>query len=140
MKLIVGLGNPEEKYFLNRHNLGFMIVEKIAEKKGIVFRLEPHYNSVFGEMGDWENRIKLVEPQSFMNSSGEAVKKCKDYWKVDSEDIWVIHDEVDLEFGKVRIVLGGSSAGHKGVQSIIDAIGENFWRIRVGVGKSDKIP
>ena len=140
MKLIVGLGNPEEKYFLNRHNLGFMIVEKIAEKKGIVFRLEPHYNSRFAEMGDLENRIKLVEPQSFMNSSGEAVKKCKDYWKVDSEDIWVIHDEVDLEFGKVRIVLGGSSAGHKGVQSIIDAIGENFWRIRVGVGKSDKIP
>lgn len=140
MKLIVGLGNPTEKYSKTRHNIGFMIVEKIAEKRNIVFRLEPHYESRFAEMGDLENRIKLVEPQTYMNESGRAIKKCKDYWKVDSEDIWVIHDDVDLEFGKIRIGLGGSSAGHKGVQSIIEAIGERFWRIRIGVGKSEQIP
>jgi len=140
MRLIIGLGNPGEKFTKTRHNIGFMIVEKIAEKREITFRLEPHYESRFGEMGDLENRIKLAEPQTFMNESGRAVKKCKDYWKVDSEDIWVIHDDVDLEFGKVRIVLGGSSAGHKGVQSIIEAIGESFWRIRIGIGKSVQIP
>jgi len=140
MRLIVGLGNPGEKYAKTRHNIGFMILEKIAAKRGITFRLEPHYESRFAEMGDLEHRIKLVEPQTFMNESGRAIKKCKDYWKVDSEDIWVIHDDVDLEFGKVRISLGGSSAGHKGIESIIQTIGEQFWRIRIGVGKSDRIP
>ncbi|MBM2820931.1 MAG: peptidyl-tRNA hydrolase [Candidatus Berkelbacteria bacterium] len=139
MRLIVGLGNPGNKYTQTRHNIGFQILEKIAQKRGIVFRLEPHYDSRFAEMGELDNRIKLVQPQTFMNESGKAVLSCKDYWKVDSEDIWVIHDDVDLELGKIRIVLGGSSAGHKGVQSIIDKIGESFWRIRIGVGKSDKI-
>jgi len=146
MRLIVGLGNPGKQYEKNRHNVGFLILNKIAEKKEIVFRLEPHYESRFAEMGDLKHlpagkagRTKLVEPQTFMNESGRAVGKCKDYWKIDSEDIWVIHDDVDLEFGKIRISLGGSSAGHKGVQSIIETIGESFWRIRIGVGKSDQV-
>ena len=140
MKLIVGLGNPGEKYESSRHNLGFKIVEKIAEKKGIVLRLEPHFESRFAEMGDLQNRIKLVEPQTFMNDSGRAVGKVKNYWKVDSEDIWVIQDDVDLPFGTIRINLGGSSAGHKGIQSIIGNIGEEFWRIRIGIGGDEKIP
>ena len=135
MKLIIGLGNPGEKYSKTRHNIGFLILDKIAEKKEIVFRLEPHFESRFAEMGDLQNRIKLVKPQKFMNNSGRAVAKVKNYWKVDSEDIWVIHDDVDLELGKVRVALDGSSAGHKGIQSIIGNIGEEFWRIRVGVGK-----
>jgi len=139
MKLIVGLGNPGEKYSKTRHNIGFMVLEEIAKKRGVVFRLEPHYESRFAELGDLENRKKLVEPQTFMNESGRAVRKCQDYWKVESVDIWVIHDDVDLEFGKVRISLGGTSAGHKGIESIIKAIGESFWRIRIGVGKPDKI-
>ncbi len=143
MRLIVGLGNPGPKYEKTRHNIGFMILEKIAANRGVVlnaWRLEPHYESRFAEMGDLEDRIKLVEPQTFMNQSGRAVKSCKNYWKIDSEDIWVIHDDVDLEFGKVRISLGGTSAGHKGIQSIIEAIGGSFWRIRIGVGKSEQIP
>jgi len=140
MRLIVGLGNPGEKYENTRHNIGFLVVEKIAQMRGIVFRLEPHYKSRFAEMGEMDDRIKLVEPQTFMNESGQAVQLCKDYWKVDSEDIWIVHDDVDLEVGKVRIALGGSSAGHKGVQSIIDNLGtEQFWRVRVGVGRSDMI-
>lgn len=140
MKLIIGLGNPGAKYENTRHNIGFMIVEKIAEKRGVVFRLEPTYESRFAEMGDLENRIKLVEPQTFMNESGRALMKIKNYWKVDSEDIWVIHDDVDLELGKVRVSLGGSSAGHKGLKSIIENIGEAFWRIKVGIGEDEKIP
>ena len=141
MKLIVGLGNPGEKYVKTRHNLGFLVVDKIAEKKSVVIRLENEFKSENGDFGDLENRIKLVKPQTFMNNSGEAISKLKNYYKIDSEDIWVVHDDVDLEFGKVRIALGGSSAGHKGVQSIIDQLGtDQFWRIRVGVDRSDQIP
>lgn len=139
MRLVIGLGNPGEKYSRTRHNIGFMIVEKIARshaKRRVVLRLEPIYESRFADMGGLDDRIKLVQPQTFMNESGRAVAKTKNYWKVDSEDIWVIYDDVDLEPGKIRINLGGSSAGHKGVQSIINAIGEQFWRIRVGIGKS----
>lgn len=140
MKLIVGLGNPGEKYEKNRHNIGFLVVEKIAKEKEITFRLENMYASRFAELGSLENRVKLVQPQTFMNDSGIAVEKTKNFWKVDSEDIWLIHDDVDLEVGKIRIQLGGSSAGHKGVQSVIDKIGDQFWRIRVGVGRNEKIP
>jgi len=140
MKLIVGLGNPGEKYTKTRHNTGFLIVDKIAEIKSAVFRLENEFKSENADFGDMENRVKLVKPQTFMNNSGEAVEKLRNYYKLDSEDIWVVHDDVDLELGKIKIVLGGSSAGHKGVQSIIDTIGtDQFWRIRVGVGRSDKI-
>lgn len=140
MKIIVGLGNPGEKYEQTRHNIGFMIVRKIAEKNGISFRDDALYDSRTADMGEFNDKIKLVQPQTFMNESGLAVQKIKHYWKVDTEDMWVIHDDVDLKFGKVKIQLGGSSAGHKGVQSIIDHLDEGFWRIRVGVDKSDKIP
>lgn len=140
MKLIVGLGNPGKKYEKNRHNIGFMILEKIAQKKEIVFRLEPSFEARFAEMGDFKNRIKLVQPQTFINQSGGAVAKIKNYWKIDSEDIWVIYDDLDLEFGKIRISFDGTSAGHKGIDSIIDNIGQNFWRFRVGIGRSTKIP
>ena len=140
MILIIGLGNPGDKYENNRHNLGFMVVDDIAEKKGVVFRLEHMYESRYAEMGEIDERIKLVKPDTFMNESGRAVEKTKNYWKVDSEDIWVIHDDVDLELGKVKVQLGGSSAGHRGVQSVIDHVGEQFWRIRVGIGRHDQIP
>lgn len=138
--MVVGLGNPGKKYKKTRHNIGFLVLEKIAKKRGVVFRLEPTYEARFAELGELDNRLKLVEPQTFMNESGRAIVKIKNYWKVDSEDIWVIHDDVDLEFGKARVNLGGTSAGHKGIQSIIDNIGEEFWRIRVGIGRSEKIP
>jgi len=141
MKLIVGLGNPGEKYQNTRHNIGFMVLDKVAEKRGVVMRLENQHQAESGDFGDLENRVKLAKPQIFMNNSGEAVSKLKNYYKIDSEDIWVVHDDVDLEVGKVRVALGGSSAGHKGIQSIIDQLAtEVFWRVRVGVGKSEQIP
>lgn len=140
MLLIIGLGNPGEKYEHTRHNVGFMILDKISQKLDAEFRLESVYDAYFAEVNGYDYKIKLVKPVTFMNDSGRAATKTKNYFKVDGEAIWIIHDDVDLDFGKVRINLGGSSAGHKGVQSIIDSIGENFWRIRVGVGKSDKTP
>lgn len=124
MKLIVGLGNPGEKYENTRHNIGFRVVDAITEKLG----------------DDAGREIKFLKPQTFMNNSGEAVRREKDYYKINDDNIIIIHDDVDLEEGIVRIVLGGSSAGHKGVQSIIDHLGtDNFWRVRVGVGRSDVI-
>lgn len=139
MRLIIGLGNPTEKYQNTRHNVGFMVLEKIIQKKGLTFSLQSEFESKIAEL-DIDGKAKLVQPQTYMNNSGRAVIKIKNYFKINSENIWVISDDVDLELGKIRIGLGGSSAGHKGVQSIIDNIGQNFWRLRVGVGKNDKIP
>ncbi|MDZ7587123.1 MAG: aminoacyl-tRNA hydrolase, partial [Patescibacteria group bacterium] len=138
MRLIVGLGNPGKEYEKTRHNLGFMVLEKIASKIGIGFRADSSFESKIAET-DSDGKAKLVLPQTFMNDSGRAVAKIKNYWKINSEDILVIYDDVDLELDKVRISLGGSSAGHKGVQSIIDHLGEHFWRIRIGIGKNEKI-
>lgn len=124
MKLIVGLGNPGEKYINTRHNIGFRVIDAMIGKQG----------------SDFKNDIKFLKPQTFMNESGRAVQKMKDFYKIDNQNIIVIHDDVDLEIGKIRISKGGSSAGHKGVQSIIDSIGaEDFWRVRIGVGRDDKI-
>ncbi|KKQ18104.1 MAG: Peptidyl-tRNA hydrolase [Berkelbacteria bacterium GW2011_GWA1_36_9] len=138
MKLIIGLGNPGQQYEGNRHNVGFMILEKIAEKKGLTFNLQSEFESKIAEL-DIDGKAKLIQPQTFMNDSGRAVVKIKNYFKINLENIWVVSDEVDLALGQIRIGLGGSSAGHKGVQSIIDNIGEQFYRIRIGVGRNEKI-
>jgi len=135
MKLIFGLGNPGKKYEKTRHNVGFVILDSVAKKSEVTFKLDQARQAEIAEI----EKNKLVKPQTFMNNSGQAASLVKNFWKVMNNDIIVLHDEVDLEFGKVRIQKSGSSAGHKGIQSIIDAIGENFWRIRVGVGKNDII-
>lgn len=139
MKLIVGLGNPGQQYENTRHNIGFLILDKIAQKKGLNFNLQSDFEAKMAEL-DIDGKAKLVLPQTYMNDSGRAVVKIKNYFKINLENIWVISDEVDLELGKIRIGQGGSSAGHKGVQSIIDNIGQEFQRIRIGVGKDEKIP
>lgn len=135
MKLIVGLGNPGEKYRRTRHNAGFMVLDEIAKKSNVGFKVDQKHQSVVAEF----EKNKLVKPQTFMNESGRSIRSVKDFYKIDNQDIWVIHDDVDLEFGKVRVQNGGSSAGHKGIQSVIDYLDEDFWRVRVGVGKSEKI-
>lgn len=140
MILIVGLGNPGTKYENTRHNVGFMVTEKIAKIREAVFRLEPIYKSRFADTGCIEHRVKIVQPQTFMNESGESIAKIKNFYKIESVDIWVIYDDVDLELGKIRVSFNGSSAGHKGIQSIIDKIGEEFWRVRIGIGKNVKVP
>lgn len=105
MRLIIGLGNPGEKYTNTRHNVGFLVIDEIAKKQGIVMRLENQYKA---QKGDFENSVMFVKPQTFMNNSGEATSLIKNYYKIDSEDIIIIHDDVDLEPGKIRVQLGGS--------------------------------
>lgn len=136
MKLIVGLGNPGQEYENTRHNLGFLVLDRIAEKLEITF--EKHEEVLEADSAE---KVKLVKPQTFMNESGRAVLKIKNYYKIEIDNTWIIYDDVDLEEGKVRVNFAGTSAGHKGVQSVIDHVdNENFWRVRIGIGRVENIP
>ncbi len=136
MKLIVGLGNPGSKYESTRHNIGFMVAQELAEKltQGkVIWEENSRFNSLIFKPSSLD--IILVKPQSFMNASGVAVVKLAQFYKVRSQDIWVVHDEVDLPLGKIKIRLGGAAAGHHGVESIIEQLGtDKFLRFRLGIG------
>lgn len=136
MILIVGLGNPGEKYQQTRHNLGFMVVDALARKlfslEKTRWREEKKFNSL---VISYQSLIILIKPQTFMNASGMAVAKLASFYKIDPERIWVIHDDVDLPLGKIKIRLGGAAAGHRGVESIIKELGtDQFTRFRLGIG------
>lgn len=134
MNIIVGLGNPGKKFENTRHNVGFTAIDKFAEKNGFSdFELQKKSTSLISE----KESILLAKPQTFMNESGKAVKKItKNVFVV---NLIVLHDDIDLPIGKIKIVKGRGSAGHKGVESIIKNIGnDNLIRIRIGIaGKSD---
>jgi len=134
MKLIVGLGNPGNQYAHNRHNVGFMCVSHFAKERAWSFeKKEGLARTAHGRLDGEE--IILARPQTFMNTSGEAVKKLVIKYRIKPEDLIVIHDEMDLQLGNIRIRQGGSSAGHNGIESVIYEIGTpNFIRLRVGVG------
>lgn len=146
MKIIVGLGNPGEKYKKTRHNTGFMVLEQFLKD------FEPVNKTVWEDSSkfksdianiEWKPKIGpvekviLVKPKTYMNNSGMAVSLIAKFYKVGSEDIWIVHDELDLPLGSMKIRIGGSSAGQKGVGSIIDALGtDKFWRFRMGIGEN----
>lgn len=143
IKLIVGLGNPGEKYKKNRHNTGFRAVDKIADKLNFSpptggFNFQSKFNAdVLEGMIDNE-KIILAKPQTFMNESGIAVKAISDYYKIPIENITVIHDDLDIPLGEYKIAKNRSSAGHKGVQSVIDHLEtKDFTRIRIGIGTAE---
>jgi peptidyl-tRNA hydrolase, PTH1 family len=135
MKLIVGLGNIGQEYEKTRHNVGFMLIDELIG----AYQLPACVNNdkfkaqiVEGQIG--HEKVLLVKPTTMMNLSGEAVGSLARFYKLDAGDIWVLYDEVDLAFGKLRIRQDGGSAGHNGIKSIIDAVGEGFVRFRFGVG------
>ena len=135
MKLIVGLGNPGSEYINNRHNLGFMALDSLSAH----YQFE-HWKSKFDGMFSSKvlgsEKIILVKPQTYMNLSGFCVAKFKQFYKVNNDDIFVIYDDIDLSFGDKRLKQGGGDAGHKGVRSISQHLGnKNFYRIRIGVGR-----
>ncbi|MBI2414812.1 aminoacyl-tRNA hydrolase [candidate division WWE3 bacterium] len=137
MKLIVGLGNPGTKYKNNRHNLGFILVDKLARELNCNWKLEDRFKSemVKYKMKDGEF-IFLCKPTTFMNNSGEAISLVKSYFKIEDDDVIVVHDDLDLSFLQKKKQKGASSAGHNGVQSVIDCLGtDEFWRLRVGIGR-----
>lgn len=133
MRLVVGLGNPGPRYARNRHNIGFMSLDAIARHHGILgFRSRFKGELAEGVIGG-ERRL-LLKPQTFMNDSGESVAEAARFFKISPEEIAVIHDEIDLRPGKVRVKRGGGTAGHKGLRSIDALLGPDFWRVRIGVG------
>ncbi|MBK8083007.1 MAG: aminoacyl-tRNA hydrolase [Devosia sp.] len=133
MHLIVGLGNPGDKYRHNRHNIGFMAVDAIARRHGFpAFREK--YQGLIAEGQVGGDRVLLLKPQTYMNSSGDSVQAVARFYKLGPADVSVIYDEIDLAPGKVRIKIGGGNGGHNGLRSIDPQIGTGYRRIRLGVG------
>lgn len=145
MKLIVGLGNPGDKYEKTRHNLGFMVVDQFL--KNYEAASENHWSlndKLKSEIAiiDWEpkdgkvERVILAKPQTYMNNSGMAVQLIASYYKVSPDDIWVVYDELDLPLGSMKIRFAGAAAGHHGAESVMDHLGtDKFWRFRMGIGQ-----
>lgn len=135
MKLVVGLGNPGEKYTSTRHNVGFMVVDFLAERYQIsVDKIK--FRSLTGKGIVAGEQAMITKPQTFMNLSGEAVRPLFSYIDIEKEDVIVIHDDLDLEFGRIKIKSGGGHGGHNGIRSIISHLGnKDFIRVRVGIGK-----
>jgi len=133
MRLVVGLGNPGSRYARNRHNIGFMAVDAIARRHAAAgFR--DRFKGELAEASIGGERQLLLKPQTFMNDSGESVLAAASFFRIAPRDIIVIHDEIDLRPGKLRVKLGGGSAGHNGLRSIDALIGADYWRVRLGVG------
>ena len=135
MFLIVGLGNPDIKYNNTRHNIGFRIIDALARENNFPeFKLSKKHNSLISENIIDDKKITLVKPQTFMNNSGKAIKSIIDYLSLTTDNLLIIHDDIDIEIGQIKISENSRSAGHKGVQSIIDEIGtKDFARVRVGI-------
>lgn len=137
MKLIVGLGNPGRGYANNRHNLGFMCLNEFARQHGIRFdKKQGLARTGRGDVAGQE--VILARPQTFMNHSGQSVGQLAKKCKIMSEDILVIHDDLDLPVGKIRLRRGGGAGGHKGIKSITNELGSpDFNRLRIGIGRPD---
>ncbi|PIZ89618.1 MAG: aminoacyl-tRNA hydrolase [Candidatus Nealsonbacteria bacterium CG_4_10_14_0_2_um_filter_37_10] len=139
MILIVGLGNPGRKFQKTRHNLGFRVVEAFFKKNRdrhnfSNFKLKKKFNAEISERKFNDKKIILAKPQTFMNLSGRAVKKITNNLQLTTNNLWVVHDDIDIPLGKIRISIGRGAAGHKGVESIIKELGtKNFVRFRVGI-------
>jgi peptidyl-tRNA hydrolase, PTH1 family len=133
VKLLVGLGNPGQKYARNRHNIGFMAIEAIADRH----RFGPWKAKFQGRIADGDiggEKVVLLAPQTYMNDSGRSVQEAARFLKIDDKDIIVLHDELDLAPGKVRTKLGGGNAGHNGLRSITAHRSNDYWRVRIGIG------
>ena len=137
-KLIVGLGNPEKKYDKTRHNIGFEVVEYLAENWLLSWQKNQKFQGLFAEgISVNGNKIKLLKPLTYMNRSGQSVRAVLDWYKLPIESILVTYDDMDLPIGRIRLRLSGSAGGHNGIKSIISHLGgQNFPRFRIGIGKS----
>ena len=133
MHLIVGLGNPGDKYSRNRHNVGFMAVDAIASRHTFA-PYRDKFKGLVSEGTIGGEKVLLLKPQTYMNSSGESVEATLQFYKLSTEDVTVIYDEIDLAPGKTRIKRGGGNGGHNGLRSIDPRIGPDYRRIRIGVG------
>ena len=137
MLLFVGLGNPNTNNSNNRHNVGFFVIDAINQK----FKLskqKPKFKGLLTTGKIDEKKVYAIKPLTFMNNSGVCIKELIEYFKIDVKDVFVFHDDMDIDFGKIKAKFGGSNAGHNGVASIDKFIGKDYSRVRIGIGKPDK--
>ena len=134
MLLLVGLGNPNPNNSTNRHNVGFLAIDAINQK----FKLskqKPKFKGLLTTGNIEEQKVFAIKPLTFMNSSGICIKELIEYYKIEVKDVFVFHDDMDIDIGKVKAKLGGSNAGHNGIDSIDKNIGKNYSRVRIGIGR-----
>jgi peptidyl-tRNA hydrolase, PTH1 family len=134
MILLVGLGNPTPDSENNRHNIGFKIIDSINKKFGLS-KQKPKFKGLLTTGNINNQKVYAIKPLTFMNNSGICIRELIEYFKIDSEEVIVFHDDLDVEFGKIKVKVGGSSAGHNGIASIDKFIGKDYSRVRVGIGK-----
>jgi PTH1 family peptidyl-tRNA hydrolase len=135
LKLLVGLGNPGPKYAGTRHNVGFMVLERMAARSGVPFRSQPKLHGLLAELGTGPARLRLLMPQTFMNESGRAIRSALDWYRLVPGQLLVVVDDMDLPFGRLRLRAAGSAGGHNGLRSTIQHLGtQEFARLRIGIG------
>ena len=137
MILFVGLGNPTPDSNDNRHNIGFKIIDAINQKFGLS-KQKPKFKGLLTTGNISNKKVYAIKPLTFMNNSGICIRELIEYFKMDAEDVIVFHDDLDVDFSKIKTKFGGSSAGHNGIESIDKFIGKDYSRVRVGIGKPEK--
>ena len=137
MILLVGLGNPTPDSNDNRHNVGFKIIDSINQKFGLT-KQKPKFKGLLTTGNISNKKVYAIKPLTFMNNSGICIRELIEYFKIDAEDVIVFHDDLDVDFAKIKVKFGGSSAGHNGIESIDKFIGKDYSRVRVGIGKPEK--
>ena len=137
MLLLVGLGNPNPNNSNNRHNVGFLVIDEI-NKKFKLSKQKPKFKGLLTTGNINEQKVYAIKPLTFMNSSGVCIKELIEYFKIDVKNVFVFHDDMDIDLGKVKVKFGGSSAGHNGIESIDKNIGKNYSRVRIGIGRPKK--
>ena len=138
MKLVIGLGNKGREYENTRHNMGFMLVDRYLQYKNITDKFKEKFNAMYIETTINNEKIIFIKPMTYMNNSGIAVRAFVDFYKINSEDVLVISDDLDLDLGKFRLRRNGSSGGHNGLKSIISHLGtDNFKRLRIGISNDE---
>ena len=134
MLLFVGLGNPTPGSQDNRHNLGFKIIDSINHKFSLS-KQKPKFKGLLTTGNIANNKVYAIKPLTFMNSSGICIRELLEYFKIEAENVFVFHDDIDIDFGKIKAKFGGSDAGHNGIASIDKFIGKDYSRVRIGIGK-----
>ncbi|HSS46918.1 MAG TPA: aminoacyl-tRNA hydrolase [Burkholderiales bacterium] len=135
MKLVVGLGNPGKEHTANRHNVGFRWLERLASAERVMLKAEARFHALLGQLDREGEECWLMQPQTFVNASGRAVRALAEFYKIPATEILVVHDELDLPPGVARLKQGGGVSGHNGLKDIAAHLGtQDFWRLRIGIG------
>jgi len=138
MFLVVGLGNPGSEYAATRHNVGFIVVDELARRFGVSVDHEK-WQAYSAQLDLWGSKVCLLKPNTFMNLSGKSVARYVDFYKVRPEQILVVHDDLDMAPGRVKLVAGGGTGGHNGIRSLVECLGtKDFMRLKLGIGRPGK--